>query len=163
MKINFLQKTALITAVFLCFPLLGCSQARYLTEMPAGEGISKIFISKTMIKLGTAIGGEFAGEYASLFRDINSIEVYSCDNETLTQQVESRFHDLIAKTNLDELLIAEDDGESAYIYAIPAKDPGKGDETVSGLIIYNVGKKDVNIVVIQGEIDMAEIAKLAQQ
>ena len=157
---KIITKAFLLVLVLTVLPLTACSQKRMLSELPSGEGVSKIFISKYMVQLGAKIGAKEMGEYSHLLDEITGIEVYSCENAQLKPKVNEIWTKELEKYNASELVAAEEDNEESYIYLL-SKDKD-GTEPI-GLAIVSSDKNEMNIVVIQGEINLDAVAELISQ
>ena len=138
---------------FISFTTWACAQTRMLSSMPDGQWVTKVYISKALINLGSSISAQAAGRYGHLMKDIDSIEVYTCESIDMVKKAEIAFQDILKNYNVEEILSSKQPYESDFIYLCSPKKIAKPD----ALIIYNQTPADVNIVVLHGTIDVSEI------
>lgn len=148
------MKTKLLLFLCLILPLCACSQSRYLSTMPAGEDVTRLYIGPAMMKIAGSFdtGDETANQ---LMEEVKSIEIYNCENPKIISNAISAFDKIIKQYNAEELVVNEDDSEIARILMIPnADNPETGT-----LVIYNYEKNsELSIIILNGKIDMAKLA-----
>lgn len=158
MKKKILKKIVLTALALMCMPLMACSQTRLLTDMPTGKGIEKVYISKTMIGMAGNIADNSLGELKDAIKDINGIEVYSCEDKNLFRRVKARVTGMVDKYHAEVALESVDDQEESVIYMLY----NETDKTKPiGMAIVSYEKNEINIVVIHGSIDLAKMAELS--
>lgn len=144
---KFILAACALLIIAICMPLSACAQTRILSDFPSGEGVEKVFISKTMLNLGMPRKEFF--KYGNMFGEVQGMEVYNCDNSSLIPVVESKVDDLLKKYHAEVMLESEDGGERSMIYTL--FESKKKDKTV-GMAIINYEGKEVNIVIMHGDI-----------
>ena len=151
---NFLRYIILLVGI-MSFCFAANAQNRLLSDMPSGRGVSKVYLSKELIKLGGGATAQAtaAGRYMAYVKDMDGIEAYNCINPQLRESVESRFRKIIRSSKAEELLSSEDSFESSYIYLVNNSKKGGS----SAMIIYNSSPQEIDIIVIHGKIDPSAV------
>lgn len=150
------MKTRLLLLLCTLLPLVACSQSRYLSTLPTGADVNRLFIGPAMMKVaGNIDTGDKIGN--QLMKEVKSIEIYNCENAKLVDSAAQAFDKVLQEINAEELVYNEDDSDVNKILLIPSAD----NPEAGTLIVYNLEKKsEVNIVVLNGKIDMAKLASM---
>lgn len=150
------MKTRLLLLLCTLLPLVACSQSRYLSTLPTGADVNRLFIGPAMMKVaGNIDTGDKIGN--QLMKEVKSIEIYNCENAKLVESAAQAFDKVLQESKAEELVYNEDDGDVNKILLIPSAD----NPEAGTLIVYNLEKKsEVNIVVLNGKIDMAKLASM---
>lgn len=150
------MKTRLLLLLCTLLPLVACSQSRYLSTLPTGADVNRLFIGPAMMKVaGNIDTGDKIGN--QLMKEVKSIEIYNCENAKLVESAAQAFDKVLQEINAEELVYNEDDSDVNKILLIPSAD----NPEAGTLIVYNLEKKsEVNIVVLNGKIDMAKLASM---
>lgn len=150
------MKTRLLLLLCTLLPLVACSQSRYLSTLPTGADVNRLFIGQAMMKVaGNIDTGDKIGN--QLMKEVKSIEIYNCENAKLVDSAAQAFDKVLQEINAEELVYNEDDSDVNKILLIPSAD----NPEAGTLIVYNLEKKsEVNIVVLNGKIDMAKLASM---
>lgn len=150
------MKTRLLLLLCTLLPLVACSQSRYLSTLPTGADVNRLFIGPAMMKVAGNIdtGDEIGNQ---LMKEVKSIEIYNCENAKLVESAAQAFDKVLQESKAEELVYNEDDSDVNKILLIPSAD----NPEAGTLIVYNLEKKsEVNIVVLNGKIDMAKLASM---
>ena len=150
------MKTRLLLLLCTLLPLVACSQSRYLSTLPTGADVNRLFIGPAMMKVaGNIDTGDKIGN--QLMKEVKSIEIYNCENAKLVESAAQAFDKVLKESKAEELVYNEDDSDVNKILLIPSAD----NPEAGTLIVYNLEKKsEVNIVVLNGKIDMAKLASM---
>lgn len=150
------MKTRLLLLLCTLLPLVACSQSRYLSTLPTGADVNRLFIGPAMMKVaGNIDTGDKIGN--QLMKEVKSIEIYNCENAKLVESAAQAFDKVLQESMAEELVYNEDDSDVNKILLIPSAD----NPEAGALIVYNLEKKsEVNIVVLNGKIDMAKLASM---
>lgn len=150
------MKTRLLLLLCTLLPLVACSQSRYLSTLPTGADVNRLFIGPAMMKVaGNIDTGDKIGN--QLMKEVKSIEIYNCENAKLVESAAQAFDKVLQESKAKELVYNEDDSDVNKILLIPSAD----NPEAGTLIVYNLEKKsEVNIVVLNGKIDMAKLASM---
>lgn len=150
------MKTRLLLLLCTLLPLVACSQSRYLSTLPTGVDVNRLFIGPAMMKVaGNIDTGDKIGN--QLMKEVKSIEIYNCENAKLVESAAQAFDKVLQESKAEELVYNEDDSDVNKILLIPSAD----NPEAGTLIVYNLEKKsEVNIVVLNGKIDMAKLASM---
>lgn len=150
------MKTRLLLLLCTLLPLVACSQSRYLSTLPTGADVNRLFIGPAMMKVaGNIDTGDKIGN--QLMKEVKSIEIYNCENAKFVESAAQAFDKVLQESKAEELVYNEDDSDVNKILLIPSAD----NPEAGTLIVYNLEKKsEVNIVVLNGKIDMAKLASM---
>lgn len=150
------MKTRLLLLLCTLLPLVACSQSRYLSTLPTGADVNRLFIGPAMMKVaGNIDTGDKIGN--QLMKEVKSIEIYNCENAKLVESAAQAFDKVLQESKAEELVYNEDDSDVNKILLIPSAD----NPEAGTLIVYDLEKKsEVNIVVLNGKIDMAKLASM---
>lgn len=153
---NNIMKAKLLLLLCTLLPLVACSQSRYLSTLPTGADVNRLFIGPAMMKMAGKIDtGEEIGN--QLMKEVKSIEIYNCENRKLVEGAAQAFDKVLQESKAEELVYNEDDSDVNKILMIPSAD----NPEAGTLIVYNLEKKsELNIVVLNGKIDMAKLATM---
>lgn len=150
------MKTRLLLLLCTLLPLVASSQSRYLSTLPTGADVNRLFIGPAMMKVaGNIDTGDKIGN--QLMKEVKSIEIYNCENAKLVESAAQAFDKVLQESKAEELVYNEDDSDVNKILLIPSAD----NPEAGTLIVYDLEKKsEVNIVVLNGKIDMAKLASM---
>lgn len=143
-------KKLIMTVMAATITLMSCSsQTRILKDLPTGDGVTKLVIGPGMMKLAeTYVPAAGGGAYGDMFKDIKSVEIYSCENEKIAKEAQVIFlKALEGMKNIEQTVASEEDGEISNIYTM-MDEAG----TPTGMIIYssNVADGELDIVIMTG-------------
>ena len=150
MKSRFFILSAALVLMMVCLPLTACSQTRILTDLPAGNGVEKAYVSKAMIDMGGNMVGDMMAMYRDMIGDIQSVEIYSCSNPSLISSANKEMDKILKKYKAEILVESEENGEISNIYILYQK---KGKEDPIGLTILNSDGKEFNVVIVHGSLN----------
>lgn len=154
----------IILATFVVFlPCMASAQTRLLADLPSGPNVSRVNISETMIKIGTAaIPINAVGPYVALIKSPKNIEIYSCAADKNTKnEASTQFMNMLKGLDYEELLTAEEFGEVNNIYMVYQTDKATGKREASSMIVYNSDPNNLNIVVIHGTFNIDELSSVS--
>lgn len=146
-------KKFIFTVIALSMTLISCSaQTRLLRDLPTGNGVTKVVVGPAMMKIAGDYIENTENEYRDMFKDIKSIEVYSCENEKIAAEVQRLFFETIKGMNVEQNVMTEEDGEISNIYTIIDEKTGEP----SGMIVYTseIESGEVNIVIMTGKMNL---------
>lgn len=135
----------IIMATYL--PLTSCAQTRILSDFPSGNGVEKVFISKSMLNMGLPRKEFF--NYRNMFGEVQGMEIYNCGNSSLAPSVKSKTEDFLKKYHAELMLESEDGGEKSMIYTLFEE---KNKEKTVGMAIINYEGNEINIVILHGDV-----------
>ena len=148
-KSIFIKIIAVCIGIFM--QLTACAATQLISELPQGEGTNIVFVSKSMINKGSSMAGQVMGPYARLIKDIDSIEVYVCENESMFKEVRKGIDKLIKKIKADVLVKTQDESDINTIYLLQGKTK---EADPAGMIVSVEEPDEIVFVIINGKIDM---------
>lgn len=155
--------TSLLVALLAMVFSTSCSAQKQFADIASNKDVSSVYVGKAMLKMAqSVITTDMTDgiDIKSLIKDLNSIEILSCDNGSVVKKIASDVEKRIVTLNANVLLETNEDNESVVIYGTP--DP-KDENKISNLIIYSREPSELNLVVLNGSIDMAAVASLIEK
>lgn len=149
-------KLCVVFLLALCLPVLAKAQSAILNDLPQGDGVSKMYINKSMIQLGADLASSSLGQYKDIFKEIEGIEIYSCDKGALARKANDAFQKVLKKRNIETMVYNEEKKEISAIYTV-TNNQGQ----LEGMIIYNYEPGELSIIVIHGNIDIEALSSMA--
>lgn len=144
---KFFMIAAALIIMAVCMSVTASAQTRLLSDFPSGNGVEKVYISEAMLNLGLPRKEFF--KYRDMFGEVKAMEVYNCENQTLTSSVKSKIEAVLKKYHAELALESEEGEELSNIYILFDE---KNKETAVGMAIINYGGKTVNIVILHGDV-----------
>ncbi len=144
-------------------PLLSSAQnfAKYedMRDVDAVVVTSKMF--KLLTKIDLNADDPETQAYIDLIENLQEMRVFSTRQENIRQQMASDVSSFLKKGGLEELMRVSEDGKTVKFYY----KPGKSDDYVSELFMFMEGReknKPISVILnITGEINLAQVSKLA--
>lgn len=100
------------------------------------------------------LGGKVPG---SMIKSLDSIEVLTAGESGGIEKIKKAMADfLVANPDLDVMVQVNDNGQDVSIYSVPKQ----GSDNIAKLIVYVVEPGEVTLVVMNGDIDPAQISGL---
>lgn len=117
-------------------------------DLPAGEDIEKIYLSKSLLRMAGADDINLQGvSLEDLGKDyLDNIEVVNIETRLHFRQAYDILDQYVDKNNLEVMMLKESDGEKVTIYGKPIDETGE----TSVMIIVKEDEDELNIVVISG-------------
>ncbi len=155
-----MKSIASIIVALLAFVLTtGCSAKKQFADIASNDDVTSVYISKTMLKMAGSVGGDLSDDInvKALIKDLDSIEILTCENASKVKKIAPAIEQRIAALKADVLMEANEDNENVIIYGTP--DP-QNENKISNLIIYTRESGELNLVVLSGTIDMAQVSSM---
>ncbi len=155
-----MKSIASIIVALLAFVLTtGCSAKKQFADIASNDDVTSVYISKTMLKMAGSVGGDLSDDInvKALIKDLDSIEILTCENASKVKKIAPVIEQRIAALKADVLMVANEDNENVIIYGTP--DP-QNENKISNLIIYTRESGELNLVVLSGTIDMAQVSSM---
>ena len=131
-----------------------CAQTPLFKDLPTGEGIEKVYISKALMQLaGNTMTSPVNGVNIPDPSKIDNIEVVNVEARKYFKAVDEVLNSYVASNKLQVLLQNDDGEEVTVIYGLMTDDG----QRLKKLVIYNNEQDELNVVVINGEIDTKSI------
>lgn len=132
---------------------------KQFADIASNDDVTSVYISKTMLKMAGSVGGDLSDDInvKALIKDLDSIEILTCENASKVKKIAPVIEQRIAALKADVLMDANEDNENVIIYGTP--DP-QNENKISNLIIYTRESGELNLVVLSGTIDMAQVSSM---
>lgn len=146
---------SVVSVFFLLFPVSCIGQAKVFESLAKMPDVTSVYIGKAAMRLGAGasfMSGEFAG--ANAIKKINSLEVISCEKKSAIPEVKKKADAIIAQFKMDVLVETNENNERVLIYGGTPEDGNE--DYIDNLLIYEVSDNELNIVYIDGKINVKE-------
>lgn len=150
-----------LISVVMCMIPAGCvGQAKVFESVAKLPDVTSVYIGKAAMRMagGAAmVSSELSGASADAIKKINSLEIITCENKKSIPAAEAKVAEIIAKLKLEVLVETNEGDEKAIIYGGV---PVEGDsDYVQNILIYNSTPSELNLVYIDGRINLTEFVK----
>ena len=140
---------ALLTTVF---SLFAQAQQSFFDKYADMEGVTSVYISKSMLKLLPEMSGSINGVYVgNLANRLDNIQILSCDELETISKLRKETDKINTTNGYEELMRVREDGEKTTIYFKEKR--GKKKEFV--LLVDE--KDELTIISIVGDLTLKEI------
>lgn len=154
-----------LTVAFLALIIPFLSNAQSFDKYESMKEVDAIVVTSKMFKLLTKIDlnadDPETQAYIDLIENLKEMKVLSTTREDIRQQMSLDVASYIKKGSLEELMRVSEDGKNVRFYY----KPGKNDDYVSQLFMFMEGQeknKPISVILnITGEINLAQVSKLA--
>ena len=154
-----------LTFAILALLLPFLSSAQNFEKYEDMKEVDAVVITSKMFKLLTKIDlnadDPETQAYIDLIENLQEMRVFSATQEGVRRQMATDVSSYIKKGGLEELMRVSEDGKTVKFYY----KPGKNDDYVSQLFMFMEGReknKPVSVILkITGEINLAQVSKLA--
>ncbi|MDR1004689.1 MAG: DUF4252 domain-containing protein [Prevotellaceae bacterium] len=123
------------------------------------DGVTTVYISKTMFDMMPVIVGNITGQFTSLKGKLTSLNVLNCDNASLIPQLRKEVSQLVRKGH-QELMRVRDGKERTTFYAAM-----KGNRIDDLLMIIDSAESndpDFSIIWVQGSFTLQDVQQLTE-
>lgn len=157
------MKKFLATAIVLMMVLVSatsCRAQKEFSDLAEIDGVTSIFIGKTMLKMAGGKAGHFMNDdnmnISKAIEDLTSVEILTTEKSSAMTKVSPMLESKIKSMKAEQLMEVNDDNEKVVIYS----QPYPGDSTLcSSLLIVTKEPNEINVVMIKGKIDPVKIAQ----
>ncbi len=154
-----------LTFILMALLLPFLSNAQNFEKYENMKEVDAVVITSKMFKLLTKIDLKAddpeTQAYIDLIENLQEMRVFTSTKESVRQQMASDVASYIRNGSLEELMRVKEDGKTVKFYY----KPGKNDDFVSQLFMFMEGEeknKPVTVILnILGEINLAQVSKLA--
>ena len=154
-----------LTFILIALLLPFLSNAQNFEKYENMKEVDAVVITSKMFKLLTKIDlnadDPETQAYIDLIENLQEMRVFSSTKENVRQQMASDVSSYVRNGSLQELMRVKEDGKTVKFYY----KPGKNDDFVSQLFMFMEGEeknKPVSVILnILGEINLAQVSKLA--
>ncbi|MBE6274730.1 MAG: DUF4252 domain-containing protein [Bacteroides sp.] len=153
-----MKRTYTLILFTLVFNLFAQAQQSFFDKYAEMEGVSSVYISKSMLSLLPDMNGSINGVYiGSIANRLENIQILSCDEPTTINKLRKETAHINAQNGYEELMRVREDGEKTTIYFKDSK--GKKKE----FILLTDEKDEFTIISITGDLTLQEIQGILKQ
>lgn len=146
-----------IICVVICCISIDCFAKRMFSEVASMEGVTSVFIGKTMLKVAGAsisIDGDQTGfNISKIIKDLTSIEIITCDEDKNLKEIETKCQSILAEYPFEVLTETSDDGKTIRISGVFDKD----EKNILILLISITGNDEASFILLKGKIDIVTL------
>lgn len=143
----------IMAMAFIVIGMQNCvAQAKIFSEAAKIEGVTSVYISPMMLKLGASYSDLDYG-LNNAVKELKAIEIVSCDRSANVPTVRQICNPIVEKIGGELLMELSDAGDKTTIYAVMASESGYADKIVVEVssrfeytVIYIVGKIDLKVL-----------------
>jgi single-stranded DNA-specific DHH superfamily exonuclease len=152
----------LILLVAMLLPTLASAQTRLFSDLSNDKNIKTVYVGKVMMSLATGVLGNSLGtaldttvDISSIANKVNSVEVVSTEKKKCVKKIQKQLNKAIKQYNLQSIIDTPNGDNNEQI--LFESDDYNG--TVAKLLIVRKEKTRMNVIVIQGNIELSDIIK----
>jgi len=157
------MKKILATAIMLMLVLVSatsCRAQKEFSDLAEIEGVTSIFIGKTMLRMAGGIAGDYMKsddmDFSNAIENLTSVEILTAEKSSAVSKLSPMLESKIKSMNAEQLMEVNEDNEKVVIYS----QPYPGDSTLcSSLLIVTREPKEISVVMIKGKINPVKIAQ----
>lgn len=154
---------AFVTACMAMFATQSCSgQVKVLKGASAIDGVTTIYLSKTMLSLAGGISGvDGMDEIKPFIKKLNGMELVVAETADTRKKLAAECVKVVNKLKGELLTEIKDDEDHVLIYAYldPSKKRAADDNTFDGLLMLVEDSTDYVAIYIDGSIDAAGLVE----
>ncbi|MBR2457684.1 MAG: DUF4252 domain-containing protein [Bacteroidaceae bacterium] len=150
------MKRFYIISLLLALSTLFCqAQQSYFDKYADMDGVSSVYISKSMLKMFPNMSGKINGvNVGNLAGRLECIQILSSDSTEIIKQLRKETKDVNTKSGYEELMRIRDDGERVNIYFKEKKN--KKNE----FVLIADESDEYTIISIVGELTLQEMQEM---
>lgn len=154
MKTSYLY-TLLLSLFFVATVAAQTNNDTLFEKYAEKDGVTSVYISKKMFQLMPSM--ETAGlNLINMKGKIESLQILTCENESLQEQMRKDFSGLIKKEH--EELMRVRDGESKITFYIKQKG-----ELINELIMLSDDEKEFSVIQLLGQFTLQDIQEITKE
>ena len=154
MKTSYLY-TLLLSLFFVATVAAQINNDALFEKYAEKDGVTSVYISKKMFQLMPSM--ETAGlNLINMKGKIESLQILTCENESLQEQMRKDFSGLIKKEH--EELMRVRDGESKITFYIKQKG-----ELINELIMLSDDEKEFSVIQLLGQFTLQDIQEITKE
>lgn len=141
---------AFITVIFTLLTQTACAQQPIFKDLPAGNGVEKVFIGKELLRLSDyeQFGINTPGVNIIDLNGIDSVEVISISTTTLWSTACEILSEYVNKAGLKILMQSQSEDGERIIYGRTTSDSNQ----IDNMIIFYRDSEEMQIVILSGNI-----------
>ena len=153
------MKRILIISLMLAIgTLLGHAQQSYFDKYADMEGMSSVYISKSMLRMFPDMSGKINGvNVGNLAGRLDHIQILSSEEAKLIELLRKETKDVSPAKGYEELMRVRDDGDKVNMYF---KEDKKGKNE---FVLIADGKDEFTIISIVGDLTLEEMQGMVEE
>ncbi|SCY09213.1 protein of unknown function [Nonlabens sp. Hel1_33_55] len=154
-----------IITIVLFFAFAMTATAQSFDEVGNFKHVSETRVTSAMFKMigGIDLDDPETAELAKIVGNLKDLRVYTTDDATSSSKMKLFTDNFVNKNNLELLMSVKEDGEKFTFHMRK----GNGDTKIKELIMFmedaSGNKTDTALLVITGDLDLNQIAKITQK
>lgn len=139
---------------------LDCRAEKLFEALASNPHVESVYVGKAMMGMARDFLSKNNDKDTTFalnaIKDINSIEIISCENAAAIKDVKAQAQKIIAKLKLEVILETKETDESTIIYG---RTPSGKDSAVSDIILETSEPSEYTLIHINGRINFQELIK----
>lgn len=144
--------TILAAVAVVVVAVQSCSAQKIFSKTAKLPGVTSVYVGPAMMKLGMAFAAGEGDDFTKFARDIKSVEVLTSETAEAAKSLKAACDSVVGARGYEQLLDVTDKNETTVIYgAVPES---SNNSEINGMLILTQDQKEVNLVYINGKIDL---------
>lgn len=139
---------------------LGCRAEKMFESLASNPNVESVYVGKAMMGMARGFLGKSNDKDTKValnaIKDINSIEIISCEKDSAIKDVKVQAQKIIARMHLEVLLETKEPNVATIIYG---RTSSVKDSAVSDIVIETSAPNEYTLIHINGKIDFNEFIK----
>lgn len=150
-----MKRIYILTLLFSMCSLFVKAQQSFFDKYAEMEGVTSVYISKSMLNLLPNMNGSINGVYiGNIANRLDNIQILSCDEPTIISKLRKETSHINTKNGYEELMRIREDGEKTTIYFRDKKNEKKE------FVLLVDQKDELTIISIVGNLTLQEIQEI---
>ena len=148
-----------VASVLLLVAIDAAAQPELYKKYSSTPGITKVYISPTMMELvgNSGVANALKNSdinISGIFSKLKELYIISTDNEGIRQDITKDFDKLVNNKKVELLMEASDGGDDMYIYCHRTQD------IINSIYIRALQPNESTIIMLNGEFTMNDVKKI---
>lgn len=153
-----MKRIYILTLLLSAFSLFAQAQQSFFDKYAEMEGVTSVYISKTMLSLLPDIDSTVNGIHiGNIANRLDNIQILSCETADVANKLRKETSHINTKNGYEELMRVREDGEKTTIYF---KDK---EEDKKEFVLLVDEKDEFTIISIVGDLTLKEIQGMIQK
>lgn len=153
-----MKRIYILTLLFSMCSLFVKAQQSFFDKYTEMEGVTSVYISKSMLNLLPNMNGSINGVYiGNIANRLDNIQILSCDEPTIISKLRKETSHINTKNGYEELMRIREDDEKTTIYFKDSKRKTKE------FILITDEKDEFTIISITGDLTLQEIQGILKE
>jgi len=151
---------SMLLAVIRPMDVAASDSEKVFAEVAKMPEVESVFVGGAILKFASGTRKITSNKYTSRVRNIEAIEIISCDDKDIVPKVAAACKEIIDNMKLEVILEANenkslnDSSEKSMIYGGPIIE---GNPKMKNMIVVNQSSGDYELVYIKGDIDISDV------